>query len=136
MEGYVLLPWAILLVDFVSIARGFEIDGAIISRPDEIRPAFERAIAVNREGRPYLIDAVVAQRGPGAGGKLASRYIDCRIAVSVGSRPRVGHSPANPVIGRYRGNGSHSLSSRRIRRDANFSSLCACVSIVPVNVFF
>lgn len=54
------------VVDFVSIAKGFDIDGAVISRPDEIRPAFERAIAVTHEGRPYLIDAVVAQRGPGA----------------------------------------------------------------------
>ncbi len=55
------------VVDFVSIAKGFDIDGAVISRPDEIRSAFERAMAVNREGRPYLIDAVIAQRGPGAG---------------------------------------------------------------------
>jgi thiamine pyrophosphate-dependent acetolactate synthase large subunit-like protein len=55
------------VVDFVSVAKGFDIDGAVISRPDEIRPAFERAMAVNREGRPYLIDAVIAQRGPGAG---------------------------------------------------------------------
>jgi len=55
------------VVDFVSIAKGFDIDGAVISRPDEIRPVFERAMAVNREGRPYLVDAVIAQRGPGAG---------------------------------------------------------------------
>jgi thiamine pyrophosphate-dependent acetolactate synthase large subunit-like protein len=54
-------------VDYVSIARGFDIEGALITRPDEIRPAFETAMAVNHEGRPYLIDALVAQRGPGAG---------------------------------------------------------------------
>lgn len=54
-------------IDFVSVAKGFDIDGAIISHPDEIKKAFETAIAVNREGRPYLIDAFVAQRGPAAG---------------------------------------------------------------------
>jgi thiamine pyrophosphate-dependent acetolactate synthase large subunit-like protein len=54
-------------VDFVSIAKGFDIDGTMISRPDEIKRAFETAMAVNREGRPYLIDALIAQRGPAAG---------------------------------------------------------------------
>ncbi len=54
-------------VDFVSIAKGFDIAGTQISRPDQIKSAFETAMAVNREGRPYLIDALVAQRGPAAG---------------------------------------------------------------------
>ena len=54
-------------VDFVSIARGFDIDGGVISAPDEIEPVFRRAVAANREGRPFLIDALIAQRGPGAG---------------------------------------------------------------------
>jgi benzoylformate decarboxylase len=55
------------VVDFVSVAKGFDIEGRVISRPDEIKSAFETAMAVNREGRPYLIDAFVAQRGPAAG---------------------------------------------------------------------
>jgi benzoylformate decarboxylase len=54
-------------VDYVSIAKGFDIEAAMISRPDQIRTVFETAMAVNREGRPYLIDALVAQRGPAAG---------------------------------------------------------------------
>jgi len=54
-------------VDFVSIAKGFDIAGTQISQPDQIKSAFETAMAVNREGRPYLIDALVAQRGPAAG---------------------------------------------------------------------
>jgi thiamine pyrophosphate-dependent acetolactate synthase large subunit-like protein len=54
-------------VDYVSIARGFDIEGGIISDPSQIRPVFERAVAANREGRPYLIDALIAQRGPAAG---------------------------------------------------------------------
>jgi thiamine pyrophosphate-dependent acetolactate synthase large subunit-like protein len=54
------------VVDFVSVAKGFEIEGGRISGPDEIKTVFERAFAVNREGRPFLIDAQIAQRGPGA----------------------------------------------------------------------
>jgi len=54
-------------VDFVSIAKGFDIAGTQISQPDQIKSAFETAMAVNREGRPYLIDVLVAQRGPAAG---------------------------------------------------------------------
>lgn len=53
-------------VGYVKIANGFGIDGAMISRPDEIEAVFKRAVAVNREGRPFLIDALIAQRGPGA----------------------------------------------------------------------
>jgi thiamine pyrophosphate-dependent acetolactate synthase large subunit-like protein len=48
------------------VAKGFEIEGGRISGPDEIKTVFERAFAVNREGRPFLIDAQIAQRGPGA----------------------------------------------------------------------
>jgi len=54
-------------IDYVSIARGFDIEGGVIAEPSQIRPVFERAVAANREGRPYLIDALIAQRGPGAG---------------------------------------------------------------------
>jgi thiamine pyrophosphate-dependent acetolactate synthase large subunit-like protein len=53
-------------IDYVSIARGFDIEGGVISEPAQIQPVFERAVAANREGRPYLIDALIAQRGPGA----------------------------------------------------------------------
>ena len=53
-------------VDYLAIAKGFAIGGEQISRPEEIRPAFERAAAVTREGRPYVIDALLARRGPGA----------------------------------------------------------------------
>lgn len=54
-------------VDYVSIAKGFDIEGGIVSRPDEIEGVFRRAVAANREGRPFVIDALIAQRGPGAG---------------------------------------------------------------------
>jgi thiamine pyrophosphate-dependent acetolactate synthase large subunit-like protein len=54
------------VVDFVNIANGFGIDGEMVSQPDELKAAFARAAAVTREGRPYLIDAVIARRGKGA----------------------------------------------------------------------
>jgi thiamine pyrophosphate-dependent acetolactate synthase large subunit-like protein len=53
-------------VNFVTIAQGFDIDGAVVSRPEEFRSALARARAVNREGRPFVIDAAIARRGPGA----------------------------------------------------------------------
>jgi len=54
------------VVDFVDAARAFDIDGERVSTPDEARSALDRAAAVTREGRPYLIDAIIARRGPGA----------------------------------------------------------------------
>jgi acetolactate synthase-1/2/3 large subunit len=53
-------------VSYVDIAKGFNIEGAVCERPDQIRKVFERAFAVNREGRPFIVDASIAQRGPGA----------------------------------------------------------------------
>jgi len=53
-------------INFVSIAKGFDIDGVVATSPADFRAALARAGAVNREGRPFLIDAAVARRGPGA----------------------------------------------------------------------
>ena len=53
-------------VNFVTIAGGFGIDGAVAMSPDEFRAALKRARAVNDEGRPFMIDAAVARRGPAA----------------------------------------------------------------------
>ncbi len=54
-------------VDFVSIAGSFGIKGEVISSPDQIKPAMKRAVKATRDGRPYLIDAILAQKGSGAG---------------------------------------------------------------------
>ncbi len=53
-------------VNFVEIAKGFDIDGAVATGPDEFKSALARAAAVNREGRPFMIDAAIARRGPAA----------------------------------------------------------------------
>ena len=53
-------------INYVSIARGFDIEASTITHPNQIQTVLEQALAANREGRPFLIDAVIAQRGPGA----------------------------------------------------------------------
>lgn len=55
------------VVDYVGLANSFSIDGEKISSPNEVRDAFKRAAAVNRDGRPYVIDAYMSQKGQGAG---------------------------------------------------------------------
>jgi thiamine pyrophosphate-dependent acetolactate synthase large subunit-like protein len=54
------------VVDFVSLAKSFDIDGEKIEQPGDVKAAFERAAAVNAEGRPYLINAMIARKGLGA----------------------------------------------------------------------
>ncbi len=53
-------------VDFAQIAAAYNIRGETVATPDQIRPALQRAIAATREGRPYLLDVLVARRGLGA----------------------------------------------------------------------
>ena len=54
------------VVDYVGVAKAFDIEGGRIERPDEAKSVFERAAAVNAEGRPFMIDAMIARRGFGA----------------------------------------------------------------------
>ena len=54
------------VVDFIKIASGFEIDGERVSQPDNLAAAFARAAAVTRDGRPYVIEAVIARQGKGS----------------------------------------------------------------------
>jgi benzoylformate decarboxylase len=54
-------------VDFVGIAKSFDIKGEVVSAPDQIKPAMQRAVQATKDGRPYLIDAILVQHGPGAG---------------------------------------------------------------------
>ena len=54
------------IVDFVGIARSFDINGERISRPGEIQPAFKRASAATRDGRPYVIEVEIERKGHAA----------------------------------------------------------------------
>jgi benzoylformate decarboxylase len=49
------------LVDFAGLARSFEVPAARATTPGELRKVLQRAKAVTREGRPFLIDAVIMQ---------------------------------------------------------------------------
>jgi len=48
-------------VDFAGLAKSFEIPGEMASTPAELKAALKRAKAATREGRPYLIDAIIMQ---------------------------------------------------------------------------
>ena len=52
--------------DFTGLAKSFGIKGERASRPSELKDAMKRAVNVTRDGRPYLIDAIIAQQGLGA----------------------------------------------------------------------
>ncbi|MGI9290415.1 MAG: thiamine pyrophosphate-binding protein [Gammaproteobacteria bacterium] len=53
-------------INYVDIAKGFEIDGSRLEKPSQINKVMKRAIAATREGRPYMIDASILRRGPAA----------------------------------------------------------------------
>jgi acetolactate synthase-1/2/3 large subunit len=53
-------------VDFAKVAAGFGVKGELVETPDQLGPALDRAIRATRDGRPYLIDALVGRVGPGA----------------------------------------------------------------------
>lgn len=50
-------------VNFATIAEAFGVKGEVLSDPREIASALRRAANVNRDGQPYLIDALVERRG-------------------------------------------------------------------------
>jgi thiamine pyrophosphate-dependent acetolactate synthase large subunit-like protein len=49
------------VVDFAGLAKSFEIPAEMVSTPAELKDALKRARDVTREGRPYLIDAIIMQ---------------------------------------------------------------------------
>jgi len=53
-------------VDFVKLAGAFGVAGEQVTRPDQIKPAMQRAARAAQDGRPYLIDALVGRTGRGA----------------------------------------------------------------------
>jgi len=55
-------------IDFVRLAEAFGAYGERVERPEELRPAFERAVAC---GRPAVIDVIVERNTDAAmGGAL------------------------------------------------------------------
>jgi benzoylformate decarboxylase len=48
-------------VEIVQIARGFGVEGELVERAEDLRPAIERAMSA---GRPYLLDVIVDREVP------------------------------------------------------------------------
>lgn len=55
-------------VDFVHIANAYNIKGEQVQSREQIKAAMSRAVKATREGRPYLIDALVERGESGAAG--------------------------------------------------------------------
>lgn len=53
-------------VNFAKIAEAYDIKGEVVADPNDIKPALKRAVQATRDGRPYLLDVLVAQAGQGA----------------------------------------------------------------------
>ena len=49
-------------IDFVSLARGYGVEGEVVADPGRLAEAFARAKAAIGEGRPYLVDVRVETR--------------------------------------------------------------------------
>lgn len=53
-------------VNFAKIAEAYDIKGEVVADPNDIKPALKRAIQATKDGKPYLLDVLVAQAGQGA----------------------------------------------------------------------
>jgi thiamine pyrophosphate-dependent acetolactate synthase large subunit-like protein len=50
-------------VEFTKLASAYGVRGERVEHPGELKPALQRAINTTREGRPYLLDVLVARTG-------------------------------------------------------------------------
>ena len=53
-------------VNFAKIAEAYDIKGEVVADPNDLKPALQRAVNATRDGKPYLLDVLVAQAGQGA----------------------------------------------------------------------
>jgi thiamine pyrophosphate-dependent acetolactate synthase large subunit-like protein len=61
-------------VEFTHLASAYGIRGERVSYPGELNPAIKRAIASTRDGRPYLLDVLIARTGLAADSTWHPRY--------------------------------------------------------------
>jgi benzoylformate decarboxylase len=61
-------------VEFTHLASAYGIRGERVSNPDELKPALKRGIAATREGRPYLLDVLIARTGLASDSTWHPRY--------------------------------------------------------------
>ena len=53
-------------IDFVKLAESQGVEGEIVKSPEDIESALKRGIQKTKDGKPYLIDVLVARVGPGS----------------------------------------------------------------------
>jgi len=53
-------------IDFSKLAEAYGIQGSFARDASELQAALKRAIQATRDGRPYIIDALIERTGPGA----------------------------------------------------------------------
>ncbi len=61
-------------VEFTHLASAYGIRGERVAHPGELKPSLQRAIATTRQGRPYLLDVLVARTGLAADSTWYPRY--------------------------------------------------------------
>lgn len=74
-------------VDFAGIAQSFGIAGTRATKPEEFRKALQRAKSVLREGRPFLIDALIMQLD--RGGKRTEQVWYPQISIAADRQRKV-----------------------------------------------
>ncbi|UQS86057.1 pyruvate oxidase (plasmid) [Nicoliella spurrieriana] len=51
-------------IDFAKVANGFGIDAVTVTKANELKPAFEKATAAAKDGKPFLVEVKIGdQRG-------------------------------------------------------------------------
>lgn len=53
-------------IDHISIARGYGVAGERVAKPDLLNDALARALRTVRQGKPYVLDVMIARRFQGA----------------------------------------------------------------------
>jgi thiamine pyrophosphate-dependent acetolactate synthase large subunit-like protein len=53
-------------IDFVKLAESQGVAGEKVERGDQIEPALKRGIAAARDGKPYVVEVIIARYGGGA----------------------------------------------------------------------
>jgi benzoylformate decarboxylase len=54
-------------IDFTGLAGSMGVKGKRVVKPEDIKPALERAVGETKAGKPYLVDVIISTWGDGAG---------------------------------------------------------------------
>ena len=61
-------------IEHAVIARGYGVDGHRITKPGDVKEALKRGLRSIREGKPYVLDIVIARRFAGADATWDQRF--------------------------------------------------------------